>query len=147
MSAETFDNRYRSAWCGLVRREQVGEQLRVAGWVHRRRDHGGLIFIDLRDREGLLQLVFHPDTAPEAHEAAHRLRSEDVLTVSGTLVERGEGTVNPELPTGEVELQVGSFELLADAQTSGGLLVVGELPGHPVVGEVVPRGEHLLSVR
>ncbi len=117
MSADTFDNRYRSAWCGLVGQAEVGSELRVAGWVHRRRDHGGLIFIDLRDREGLLQLVFHPDTAPQAHEAAHRLRSENVVTVVGTLVQRGEGTVNPDLPTGEVELQVTSFELLADAQT------------------------------
>jgi len=117
VSAETFDNRYRSAWCGLARREQVGEELRVAGWVHRRRDHGGLIFIDLRDREGLLQLVFHPTTAADAHAAAHRLRSEDVIAVTGTLVEREPGTVNPDLPTGEVELEVRSFELLADAQT------------------------------
>jgi aspartyl-tRNA synthetase len=117
MSAETFDNQYRSAWCGTARREQVGEELRVAGWVHRRRDHGGLIFIDLRDREGLLQLVFHPDGAPAAHEAAHRLRSEDVIAVTGTLVERSTETVNSELPTGEVELRVASFELLADAET------------------------------
>jgi aspartyl-tRNA synthetase len=117
MSAAAFDNRYRNAWGGLARRGRIGEQLRVAGWVHRRRDHGGLIFIDLRDREGLLQLVFHPDTAPEAHAAAHRLRSEDVLTATGTLVAREEGTVNPDLPTGEVELDVSSFELLADAET------------------------------
>ena len=116
-AAETFDNRYRSAWCGLARREQVGQQLRVAGWVHRRRDHGGLIFVDLRDREGLLQLVFHPDTAAEAHAAAHRLRSEDVVAATGTLVEREPGTVNPDLPTGAVELEVESFELLADART------------------------------
>jgi aspartyl-tRNA synthetase len=117
MTAETFDNRYRSAWAGLVRREQVGQELRVAGWVHRRRDHGGLIFVDLRDREGLLQLVFHPDTASEAHQAAHKLRSEDVISVTGTVVEREAGTVNPDLPTGEVELNVESFELLADAET------------------------------
>jgi aspartyl-tRNA synthetase len=95
----------------------VGEELRVAGWVHRRRDHGGLIFIDLRDREGLLQLVFHPDSAPAAHEAAHGLRSEDVLSVAGTLVERDPATVNPDMPTGEVELAVSSFDLLADAET------------------------------
>jgi aspartyl-tRNA synthetase len=117
MSTETFDNRYRNQWCGLARPEQVGEELRVAGWVHRRRDHGGLIFIDLRDREGLLQLVFHPTTAPEAHEAAHRLRSEDVISATGTLVEREAGKVNPDLPTGAVELEVKSFELLADAET------------------------------
>jgi aspartyl-tRNA synthetase len=117
VSADTFENRYRGAWCGLVREERVGDEVRVAGWVHRRRDHGGLIFVDLRDREGLLQLVFHPTTASEAHEAAHRLRSEDVITAVGKVVARAEGTVNPDLPTGKVELEVSSFELLADAET------------------------------
>ena len=117
MSTPTFDNRYRTAWAGLVRKEQVGSELRVAGWVHRRRDHGGLVFIDLRDREGLLQLVVHPDTAAEAHEAAHRLRAEDVISATGTVVAREEGTVNTGLPTGEVELNVSSFDLLADAET------------------------------
>ena len=117
MSTPTFVNRYRSAWAGLVGTEQVGDELRVAGWVHRRRDHGGLIFVDLRDREGLLQLVFHPDQAAGAHEAAHRLRAEDVISASGTLVAREEGTVNPDLPTGEVELRVSSFDLLSDAET------------------------------
>ncbi len=114
---DTFDNRFRNAWAGEARRERAGEQMRVAGWVHRRRDHGGLIFIDLRDREGLLQLVFHPEHAAVAHEAAKGLRAEDVISVSGQLVERQAGTVNPELPTGEVELEVASFDLLADAQT------------------------------
>jgi aspartyl-tRNA synthetase len=85
--------------------------------VHRRRDHGGLIFIDLRDRTGLLQLVFRPEDAPEAHEAAGRLRAEDVVSATGELVRREEGTVNPNLPTGEVELAVSEFELLADAAT------------------------------
>jgi aspartyl-tRNA synthetase len=112
-----LSNRYRDAWAGLARRERVGDELRVAGWVHRRRDHGGLIFIDLRDREGLLQLVFHPDSAPAAHEAAHQLRPEDVISATGKLVERAAGTVNPDLPTGEVELEVASFDLLADAET------------------------------
>jgi len=114
---DTYDNRYRSAWAGLVRSEQVGAQVRVAGWVHRRRDHGGLIFIDLRDREGLLQLVFHPEEAGEAHAQAARLRAEDVISASGELVAREPTTVNPELPTGEVELAVSSFDLLADAAT------------------------------
>jgi aspartyl-tRNA synthetase len=113
---ETFDNRYRSAWAGLARAEQVGSRPRVAGWVHRRRDHGGLIFIDLRDREGILQLVFHPEETG-AHAAAGRLRAEDVISVTGELVAREQGTVNPELPTGEVELAVSDFELLADAET------------------------------
>ena len=89
----------------------------MAGWVHRRRDHGGLIFIDLRDRTGLLQLVFRPEDAPEAHAAAGALRAEDVLTAEGELVGRDPAAVNPDLPTGEVELVVSGFEQLADAQT------------------------------
>src|SRR3954447_22654284 len=111
------ENRYRTAWAGDLRADRVGEEMRVAGWVHRRRDHGGLIFIDVRDRSGLLQLVFHPEDAAEAHSNAGRLRSEDVITVSGKLVHREEGTVNPKLPTGEVELSVGELEILADAET------------------------------
>jgi aspartyl-tRNA synthetase len=110
-------NRYRTHWAGEVRADGVGEQLRVAGWVHRRRDHGGLIFIDLRDRTGLLQLVFRPEEAPEAHAAAGGLRGEDVITVSGELVRRDEGAVNPELPTGEVELVAANLEQLADSET------------------------------
>ncbi len=117
MSASTFDNSYRSHWCGLVGPEQVGQRIRAAGWVHRRRDHGGLIFIDLRDREGLLQLVFRPDDAPVAHAAAHRLRPEHVVSATGTLIEREEGAVNPDLPTGQVELDVAELELLATAET------------------------------
>jgi aspartyl-tRNA synthetase len=110
-------NRYRDRWGGELRKDDVGSTPRVAGWVHRRRDHGGLIFIDLRDRTGLLQLVFRPEEAPEAHREAGRLRAEDVISATGTIVEREEGTVNPALPTGEVELAVESFELLADAET------------------------------
>jgi aspartyl-tRNA synthetase len=110
-------NRYRDHWAGDLRAAQVGERPRVAGWVHRRRDHGGLIFIDLRDRSGLLQLVFRPEDAPEAHAAAGRLRAEDVVSATGELVRREEGTINPTLPTGEVELAVSEFQLLADAET------------------------------
>jgi aspartyl-tRNA synthetase len=110
-------NRYRDRWAGDLRAESVGEHPRVAGWVHRRRDHGGLIFIDLRDRTGLLQLVFRPEEAPEAHAAAGRLRAEDVISAGGELLRREEGTVNPNLPTGEIELAVSDFELLADAET------------------------------
>ena len=110
-------NRYRTHWAGELRADDVGNQVRVAGWVHRRRDHGGLIFIDVRDRTGLLQLVFRPEEAPEAHAAAGNLRSEDVITVSGELVPRDEGAVNPDLPTGEVELVAAELEQLADAET------------------------------
>jgi aspartyl-tRNA synthetase len=110
-------NRYRSHWAGELRADDVGQQVRVAGWVHRRRDHGGLIFIDLRDRTGLLQLVFRPEEAPDAHTAAGRLRGEDVITVSGELVRRDESAINPELPTGEVELVAAELEQLADSET------------------------------
>jgi len=111
------ENEYRTAWTGTLRAENVDSEVRVAGWVHRRRDHGGLIFIDLRDRTGLLQLVFRPEEAPEAHAAAHGLRAEDVLTARGRLVRREEGTINPQLPTGEIELAVDELEVLADAET------------------------------
>jgi aspartyl-tRNA synthetase len=110
-------NRYRTHWAGQLRADDVGQQVRVAGWVHRRRDHGGLIFIDLRDRTGLLQLVFRPEEAPEAHAAAGGLRGEDVISVGGELVRRDESAVNPDLPTGEVELVVAELEQLADSET------------------------------
>jgi aspartyl-tRNA synthetase len=110
-------NAYRDTWCGQVTGERAGTQARVAGWVHRRRDHGGLIFIDLRDRSGIVQLVFHPDTAPAAHQAAHRLRSEDVISVAGTVSRREPENVNPNIPTGEVEVSVAELEVLADADT------------------------------
>ncbi len=89
----------------------------MAGWVHRRRDHGGLVFIDLRDRTGLVQLVFDPDDAGEAFDLGHRLRSEDVLSVSGAVLERSPDTVNPELPTGSVEIRVAEADLLSHAET------------------------------
>jgi aspartyl-tRNA synthetase len=110
-------NRYRDAWCGQVLGDRVGGEARVAGWVHRRRDHGGLIFVDLRDRTGIVQLVFNPDEAGGAFELGHGLRSEDVISVAGTVVERSPETVNPDLPTGGVELKVSAAELLADAET------------------------------
>ncbi len=110
-------NGFRDTWCGQVLGDRVGSEARVAGWVHRRRDHGGLIFIDLRDRTGIVQLVFHPEDAGGAFELGHKLRAEDVLSVGGSVVERSPETVNPDLPTGAVELKVGSAELLADAET------------------------------
>jgi aspartyl-tRNA synthetase len=111
------ENRYRTAWAGEVGAGDVDRELRVAGWVHRRRDHGGLIFIDLRDRTGLLQLVFRPEEAAEAHRLAERLRGEHVISAHGRLIRRDESAVNPDMPTGEVELVVDSVELLAEAQT------------------------------
>ena len=106
----------RSHLCSDLRREQIGEAITVSGWVHRRRDHGGVIFIDLRDRSGLLQVVFDPDQEA-IFATAHQLRSEWVITVTGTLRERPEGTRNPDLPTGEVELLGSDLQVLNRAET------------------------------
>jgi aspartyl-tRNA synthetase len=110
-------NPYRDAWCGELDAARVGERVRVAGWVNRWRDLGGLVFIDLRDRSGIVQLVFHPETAPEAHALAQRLRSEHVLSAEGEIVMRDPGNVNPRLRSGEIELSVSSAETLAESQT------------------------------
>ncbi len=106
----------RSHYCGHVNRAAIGRTVTVAGWVHRRRDHGGVIFIDLRDREGLLQVVFDPDRA-EIFAEAERLRSEFVLTVEGVVRARPDGTVNPNLASGEVEVLASKLTVLAKSKT------------------------------
>jgi aspartyl-tRNA synthetase len=110
-------NGYRDAWAGELDAQRVGETVKVAGWVNRRRDHGGLIFIDLRDRAGIVQLVFHPETAAEAHALAETLRPEHVVSAVGEVVRREEGNVNPKLRTGEIEVLVKSAERLAESET------------------------------
>ncbi len=105
--------RYRTHTC-VGAADAAGERVRVAGWVHRRRDHGGVTFIDVRDRSGVLQLVFHPDAA-DAIEAAKSLHPEDVITAEGELVPRDAATVNDKLPTGAVELRVDRLEVLTHA--------------------------------
>lgn len=102
---------------GDLRKEDIGSHVRLAGWVHRRRDHGGLIFIDLRDRFGLTQVVFNPESNPEAHQLAEALRSEWVISVHGEVIPRMEGMTNPKLPTGEVEVMVHSIQVLSKATT------------------------------
>jgi aspartyl-tRNA synthetase len=106
----------RSHYCGQVDQKLIGEKVTVTGWVHRRRDHGGVIFVDLRDREGLLQVVFDPDR-PEIFAEAERLRSEFVLAVSGKVRGRPEGTVNPNMATGQVELLAEELTTLNDSAT------------------------------
>ena len=108
--------RMRSHYCGQVDAALIGEQVAVAGWVHRRRDHGGVIFVDLRDREGLLQLVFDPEK-PALFAAAERIRGEYVLAVRGRVRKRPEGTVNPHRSTGEVELLATELTVLNRART------------------------------
>ena len=103
--------------CGDVRAEHIGKTVTLAGWVHRRRDHGGLIFIDLRDREGIVQVVFNPDNAPDIHAIAESLRNEWVVQVTGTVTARPEGTENPNMATGEVEVSTEQVRVLNESKT------------------------------
>jgi len=104
---------WRDLGAGEVRPEHVGQRLKLAGWVARRRDHGGLVFIDLRDSTGVSQLVVNPERAPEAAAAAHDIRNEFVLQAEGEIAARAPENVNPGLPTGEVELQVERLEVIS----------------------------------
>src|SRR5215831_9026492 len=116
-------HRYRSHTCGALRRGDTGRSVRLSGWVNRVRDHGGLLFIDLRDHYGLTQVVADPDSA--AFQTAERLRSEWVVRVDGKVRRRPGGTENPDLPTGAVEVYIREIEVLGPA---------AELP-LPVFGE------------
>ena len=108
---------YKDTNCGEPRETTVGSQITVAGWVHRRRDHGNLIFIDLRDRSGLLQVVFNPEYSEKAHDLAGSLRSEWVVQITGKVVSRLPGAENPELPTGMIELSATDLVVLNRALT------------------------------
>jgi len=107
----------RTLRCGEVREDHIGAEVVLNGWVHRRRDHGGLIFIDLRDRAGLVQIVFDPEESAAALAAAHGLRAEFVIAVRGPIRRRPEGTENPEIATGQVEMRVRDLEVLNEAKT------------------------------
>jgi aspartyl-tRNA synthetase len=102
----------RTHYCGDLRKEHAGSQVTLAGWVNRRRDHGGLIFIDLRDREGVVQTVFNPEISAEGLKTAEEMRSEYVVQVRGEVALRPAGTENPKLPTGDIEVIVGEAEVL-----------------------------------
>jgi aspartyl-tRNA synthetase len=104
---------WRDLMCGEVRAEHIGKRVTLAGWADTRRDHGGLIFVDLRDRTGLCQLVFNPERAPEAHATAHGVRNEFVLRAEGEVAPRAPEAVNPKLATGEVEVQVDKADVVA----------------------------------
>ena len=102
----------RTHYCGQLRSEQIGETVTLYGWVDRRRDHGGVIFLDLRDRTGILQIVSDPVRTPASYEAAEKLRNEYVLKITGRVTQRPEESLNPRLPTGEVEIYADQIELL-----------------------------------
>src|ERR1700756_2056464 len=108
-----FMHRYRTHTCGELRVDDIGKEVRLSGWCHRIRDHGGVLFIDLRDHYGLTQCVADPDSP--AFKDAEKLRSEWVVRIDGKVRRRPEGTDNPELPTGTVELYVSEIEVLGPA--------------------------------
>lgn len=112
---EPFVNLKRSCYCGEIGSESIGQELTLMGWVNRRRDLGGVVFIDLRDRAGIVQVVFNPDTDRQAHEKASLLRSEYVIAVRGKVVARPEGTENPDLKTGQVEVQARELWILSES--------------------------------
>jgi aspartyl-tRNA synthetase len=103
--------------CGEVRGEHIGQDVALCGWVAHQRDHGGVLFVDLRDRAGIVQVVFNPQDSPDAHAVAERLRAESVVRVEGEVRRRPDGTVNPNLPTGEIEVAAARIEVLAEADT------------------------------
>lgn len=107
----------RSHYCGSLRSEHAGQKVVLTGWVQRRRDHGGLLFIDLRDRTGLVQIVFSPDLFREAFEKAETVRNEYVLALEGSVRLRPEGTANPNLATGEIEVLANRLLILNRAKT------------------------------
>lgn len=106
---------FRDKWCGDLRETDIGSNIKLAGWVFRRRDHGGLIFVDLRDRTGIVQVVFSPEVSGEAHKLAHDLRGEFVIAVSGEIRKRPDGTQNSSIPTGMVEMYVRELNVLNES--------------------------------
>lgn len=107
----------RTHYCGELSEKDIGSQVRIYGWVQRRRDHGGVIFIDLRDREGLVQVVFNPSVQEQSHETAKRLRSEYVIGVEGRVSARPEGMENPSIHTGRIEILAENLIILNEAET------------------------------
>lgn len=108
---------HKSIDCGSLRKTHLSQDVILAGWVHRRRDHGNIIFLDLRDRSGLIQVVFDPKSAPQAHNIAESVRNEWVLKIKGVVSNRPEGTINPDMPTGDVEIFANDIEIMSRSKT------------------------------
>ncbi|MFZ5755210.1 MAG: OB-fold nucleic acid binding domain-containing protein, partial [Bacillota bacterium] len=115
--SESIQTLKRSHYCGHLNKTHIGQKVTLMGWVNKRRDHGGVIFIDLRDREGIVQVVFNPEIGVELFGKAESVRNEYVLAVVGNVVPRPEGTVNPSLATGEIDVLVKDFRILNPAKT------------------------------
>src|SRR5258706_5818028 len=115
--ADRLATPYRTHTCGALRLADAGSTVRLSGWVHRRRDHGQLIFLDLRDRHGVTQVVIDRTDDPDAHAIASRVRSEFVVTVDGPVAARIAGTENLRLPTGAIELRARAVTILSESKT------------------------------
>lgn len=107
----------RTYFCGEVTEQNIGESITLKGWVQRRRDLGGLIFVDLRDRSGIIQVVFNPELSKDALEVAEKIRNEYVLDIVGTVIARAPGTINENLKTGRIEVQVKQVTIINEAKT------------------------------
>src|SRR5438132_1134524 len=118
MRIVAFAVHYRTHTCGDLNKDAIGQQVTLAGWVNRRRDHGGLVFLDVRDRYGVTQVICDPERSPEAHLIASELRSEYVVQVKGTVVPRLPGIENPHLHTGAIEVAATHIEILNPARTT-----------------------------
>jgi aspartyl-tRNA synthetase len=142
----------RTHHCGQLRIDQVDQDVKLAGWVNSYRDHGGVIFIDLRDREGVTQVVFHPENA-DAHTLADRLRDEDVVAIGGKCVQRQEGMANPKLPTGAIEVDATELTILNKAETPPFVPSEAEKVGEETrlkyrfIDLRQPRKQHILRTR
>jgi len=113
-----FEVHYRTHTCGDLNKDAIGQQVILAGWVNRRRDHGGLVFLDMRDRYGVTQVICDPERSAEAHRIASEVRSEYVIQVRGTVVPRLAGTENPNLSTGAIEVAAEHIEILNPSRTT-----------------------------
>lgn len=131
----------RSHYCGQLNEARIDETVSLCGWVHRRRDHGGVIFVDLRDRDGLCQVVFDPDRA-DTFAQAETLRNEFVVRVKGLVRARPEGTVNPDLPSGAIEVLAHELEILSVARTPA-----FQLDEHASVSEDVRLRHRYIDLR
>ena len=109
---------YRTHTCGDLNKDAIGQQVTLAGWVNRRRDHGGLVFLDIRDRYGITQVTCDPERSAEAHRVASEVRSEYVVQVSGKVVPRLAGAENPNLSTGAIEVAAEHIEILSPSRTT-----------------------------
>jgi len=109
---EKLDSWKKSHSCGELGKDDIGKNITLMGWIQSRRDHGGLIFIDLRDRKGLTQIVFDPEESIKAHQKAHHIKNEYVIAVKGRIVPRLAGSENPNMPTGEIEVKAKQIKIL-----------------------------------